>query len=202
MAGGHRSAERAVSSQSADVHDPASIRDRELVGSPGRVDRSGSLYVSGFEDGVVWRSASPTVLPFNTSRPTLARSGSTLSCRAREMARRGPLFLRLARERHSEQSCQAQAGRGQRPQATPCELQRDRVQRLGRDDRLERSAARALKRPRAYRAVRCAGGQYPCRRAASRVDRRSRRIAPSARRLSSVSRPQRARHTRRREWRP
>ena len=50
-----------------------------LVGSLGLT--SGSLYVSGFENGVVWRSASPTVLPFNTSRPTLTRSGSTLSCR-------------------------------------------------------------------------------------------------------------------------
>jgi hypothetical protein len=50
-----------------------------LVGSLGLT--SGALYVSGFENGVVWRSASPTVLPFNTSRPTLTRSGSTLSCR-------------------------------------------------------------------------------------------------------------------------
>jgi hypothetical protein len=50
-----------------------------LVGSLGLT--SGALYVSRFENGVVWRSASPTVLPFNTGRPTLTRSGSTLSCR-------------------------------------------------------------------------------------------------------------------------
>ena len=45
-----------------------------------RVD-SGSLYVSRDSRRSVWRTASPTVLPFNTSRPTLTRSGSTLSCR-------------------------------------------------------------------------------------------------------------------------
>ena len=50
-----------------------------LVGSLGLT--SGALYVSSFEDGVVWRSASPTVLPVNTRRPTLTRSGTTLSCR-------------------------------------------------------------------------------------------------------------------------
>ena len=49
-----------------------------LVGSLGLT--SGALYVSDAH-GVVWRSASPTVLPFNTSRPTLTRSGGTLSCR-------------------------------------------------------------------------------------------------------------------------
>jgi hypothetical protein len=49
-----------------------------LVGTLGLTP--GRLYVSRFENGVVWRSASPTVLPFNTSRPTLTRSGSTLSC--------------------------------------------------------------------------------------------------------------------------
>jgi hypothetical protein len=50
-----------------------------LVGTLGLT--SGALYVSRFENGVVWRSASPTVLPFNTGRPTLTRSGSrTLSC--------------------------------------------------------------------------------------------------------------------------
>jgi hypothetical protein len=41
---------------------------------------SNALYASRFENGVVWRSASPTVLPFNTSRPTITRSRRTLSC--------------------------------------------------------------------------------------------------------------------------
>ncbi len=49
-----------------------------LVGSLGLT--SDGLYASRFQDGVVWRSASPTVLPFNAGRPTLTRSGSTLSC--------------------------------------------------------------------------------------------------------------------------
>jgi hypothetical protein len=41
---------------------------------------SGSLYVEDFWDGTIWRTASPTALPLNTSGPSLARSGSTLTC--------------------------------------------------------------------------------------------------------------------------
>jgi hypothetical protein len=44
---------------------------------------SGALYVSEYGSvagQTLWRTASPTALPFNTSRPTLTRSGSTLSC--------------------------------------------------------------------------------------------------------------------------
>jgi hypothetical protein len=49
-----------------------------LVGTLGLT--SNGLYASRFENGVVWRSANPTLLPFNTGRPTLMRSGRTLSC--------------------------------------------------------------------------------------------------------------------------
>ena len=42
---------------------------------------SGALYVTGGRDSTLWRTASPTALPLNTSRPTLTRSGRTLTCR-------------------------------------------------------------------------------------------------------------------------
>ncbi len=41
---------------------------------------SGALYVEDGWDGTLWRTASPSALPVNTSRPTLTRSGSTLTC--------------------------------------------------------------------------------------------------------------------------
>jgi hypothetical protein len=41
----------------------------------------GGLYVRVLATGTVWRTASPTALPFNTSRPRLTRSGRTLTCR-------------------------------------------------------------------------------------------------------------------------
>jgi hypothetical protein len=50
-----------------------------LVLSLGLTSRA--LYVSGFTNGGVWRTAPPTALPFNTTRPTLTRSGSILRCR-------------------------------------------------------------------------------------------------------------------------
>jgi hypothetical protein len=40
---------------------------------------SSALYVT--EDGTLWRTPSPAALPQNTSRPTLTRSGDTLTCR-------------------------------------------------------------------------------------------------------------------------
>ena len=40
---------------------------------------SGALYVEGYR-GTLWRTASPSALPANTSRPTLTRSGSMLTC--------------------------------------------------------------------------------------------------------------------------
>jgi hypothetical protein len=42
---------------------------------------SGALYVRDGWDGTLWRTASPSALPLNTSRPTLTRSGSSLACR-------------------------------------------------------------------------------------------------------------------------
>ena len=42
---------------------------------------SGALYVEDGRAGTLWRTASPSALPLNTSRPTLTRSGSTLTCR-------------------------------------------------------------------------------------------------------------------------
>ena len=42
---------------------------------------SGALYVGDGWAGTLWRTASPSALPLNTSRPTLTRSGSTLTCR-------------------------------------------------------------------------------------------------------------------------
>jgi hypothetical protein len=53
-------------------------------GSPGDVPvgqlelTSNALYVVG--GGEIWRTASPTALPLNTSRPGLTRSGNTLTC--------------------------------------------------------------------------------------------------------------------------
>lgn len=41
----------------------------------------GALYVEDGYYGTFWRTASPTALPVNTSRPSLTRSGSTLACR-------------------------------------------------------------------------------------------------------------------------
>jgi hypothetical protein len=42
---------------------------------------SGALYVEDGWAGTLWRTASPSALPVNTSRPTLTRSASTLTCR-------------------------------------------------------------------------------------------------------------------------
>ncbi len=42
---------------------------------------SDALYVEDGWNGTIWRTASPTALPRNTSRPRLTRSGSTLNCR-------------------------------------------------------------------------------------------------------------------------
>ena len=42
---------------------------------------SGALYVEDGSDGTLWRTASPSALPLNTSRPTLTQSASTLTCR-------------------------------------------------------------------------------------------------------------------------
>jgi hypothetical protein len=41
---------------------------------------SGGLYLRVLASGMVWRTTSPTALPLNTSRPTLTRSGNTLTC--------------------------------------------------------------------------------------------------------------------------
>jgi len=50
------------------------------VGSLGLT--SGGLYLNGdFTHGAVLRAPSPALLPFNSTRPTLSRIGSTLSCR-------------------------------------------------------------------------------------------------------------------------
>jgi hypothetical protein len=40
-----------------------------------------ALYVRVWVSGMIWRTASPTALPLNTSRPGLTRSGSTVTCR-------------------------------------------------------------------------------------------------------------------------
>jgi hypothetical protein len=42
---------------------------------------SRALYLRVWESGTLWRTASPTALPLNTSRPRLTRSRSTLTCR-------------------------------------------------------------------------------------------------------------------------
>jgi len=42
---------------------------------------SGALYVKDGWTGTLWRTASPTALPLNVRRPTLTRSGNTLTCR-------------------------------------------------------------------------------------------------------------------------
>jgi len=45
---------------------------------------SGALYLveyGSLAGQTLWRTASPTALPLNTSRPTLTRLGSTLTCR-------------------------------------------------------------------------------------------------------------------------
>jgi len=40
-----------------------------------------ALYARVWVNGMIWQTASPTALPFNTSRPSLSRSGNTLTCR-------------------------------------------------------------------------------------------------------------------------
>ena len=42
---------------------------------------SGALYVEDGYQGRFWQTASPAALPLNTSRPSVTRSGSTLTCR-------------------------------------------------------------------------------------------------------------------------
>lgn len=42
---------------------------------------SRSLYIRDWASGTIWRTAAPAALPLNTSRPTLTRSGSILTCR-------------------------------------------------------------------------------------------------------------------------
>ena len=60
---------------SAIVKSPGSLQD---VSGLALGLTSGGLYVEG--DGTLWRTASPSALPANTSRPTLTRSGSTVTC--------------------------------------------------------------------------------------------------------------------------
>ncbi len=104
---------------------------------------SRALYVNGAQ--ALWRTVSPTALPPNTNRPTLTRFRKHRDLQTWKLAQRGPLLLRVAGERQpQERRHQTQADSGQRPQATQRELQRDRIQRRGHDDRLERTAARAL----------------------------------------------------------
>jgi replicative DNA helicase len=86
----------------------------------------------------------PDGQPAPLSAALTASPSTTSDLPARELAQRCLLLLRVAGERQGKERCQAQGGRGQSPQATQRELQRDRVQRGGHDDRLERSAARAL----------------------------------------------------------
>jgi hypothetical protein len=47
----------------------------------GFVLTSDALYVNDGWYGRLWRTASPTALPLNTSRPSLTRSGTTLTCK-------------------------------------------------------------------------------------------------------------------------
>jgi hypothetical protein len=42
---------------------------------------SDALYVEDGQNGTIWRTAGPAALPRNTRRPTLTRSGGTLTCR-------------------------------------------------------------------------------------------------------------------------
>jgi hypothetical protein len=52
--------------------------------APGVLDlelSSDALYVEDGWYGRIWRTASPTALPLNTSRPSLTLSGDTLTCR-------------------------------------------------------------------------------------------------------------------------
>ena len=59
---------------------PPSVSEKTLVYS--RELTSGALYVQdGGGPARFWRTASPTVLPLNTSRPRLTRSGRALTCR-------------------------------------------------------------------------------------------------------------------------
>jgi hypothetical protein len=54
---------------------PAAVVTVEALGLT-----SGALYVRDLESGTLWRAASPSALPLNTSRPALTRSGSNLIC--------------------------------------------------------------------------------------------------------------------------
>ena len=58
---------------------PSAIVKPAYVDSPALT--SSALYVFDGRDSTLWRTASPTALPLNTSRPTLTRSGRTLHCR-------------------------------------------------------------------------------------------------------------------------
>lgn len=53
----------------------------EAVGVGSLELSSDALYLSGGWDGTIWRTASPTALPLNTSQPSLTWSGSTLTCK-------------------------------------------------------------------------------------------------------------------------
>lgn len=39
-----------------------------------------ALYARVWANGIIWRTASPSALPFNTSRPRILRLGKTLTC--------------------------------------------------------------------------------------------------------------------------
>lgn len=60
-----------------------------IVKPPGATEAAGAsfvlsstaLYVTSDYDGTIWRTASPATLPVNTRRPTITRSGHTLTCR-------------------------------------------------------------------------------------------------------------------------
>ena len=55
---------------------PSAIVTAQAVGLT-----SGALYVLDGPGGTLWRTASPSALPRNTSRPKLTRAGGTLTCR-------------------------------------------------------------------------------------------------------------------------
>jgi hypothetical protein len=62
---------------------PSAIVAAEGVGQGDIALTSGALYLVGYGSvagQTLWRTASPTALPLNTSRPTLTRRGSTLTC--------------------------------------------------------------------------------------------------------------------------
>jgi hypothetical protein len=105
---------------SAIVKPPGSLQD---VSALALGLTSGALYVEGY-GGTLWRTASPSALPANTSRPTLTRLGSTVTCRPGSWlnADRFSYVWRVNRTTEKDVRPRLALGRGSKRRSVSCSV--------------------------------------------------------------------------------